>query len=125
MRLDRFSPYFDHAAENGLVNLRAMASYRHLYPFPTESLLRIAYYFEFDYVPEKDPRGFADELIAHTDDWIRNPESGELRSVQTPQSGVGAGRYALRRRPPYHTAGRRGGCGVCVLRRAAHAAGKS
>jgi hypothetical protein len=88
LRLDRFSPYFDHAAENGLVNLRAMASYRHLYPFPTESLSRIAYYFEFDYVPEKDPRGFADELIAQTDDWIRNPESGELRSVQLPNQGL-------------------------------------
>jgi ribosomal peptide maturation radical SAM protein 1 len=88
LRLDRFSPYFDHAAENGLVNLRPMASYKHLYPFPVASLSRIAYYFEFDYVPDKDPRGFADELIAHTENWIRNPENGELRSVQLPNRGL-------------------------------------
>jgi ribosomal peptide maturation radical SAM protein 1 len=88
LRLDRFSPYFDHAAESGLINLRPMASYRHLYPFPVESLSRIAYYFEFDYVPDKDPRGFADELIAHTENWIRNPDSGELRSVQLPNHGL-------------------------------------
>jgi ribosomal peptide maturation radical SAM protein 1 len=44
-RADRFSPYFDRAAEYG-VTLAPAAPYRFLYPFEPRSIERLAYHFE-------------------------------------------------------------------------------
>ena len=49
----------------GLSNVRPMAIYRTLYPFETEALRRIAYYFDFDYAPDVDPTGYAADVIAY------------------------------------------------------------
>lgn len=78
IRLDRFSPFHNEPARFGMRNVRPMKTFRHLYPFPDESLSRIAYYFEFDYEPGTDPRGYADEVIAFCESWRAQPESGKL-----------------------------------------------
>src|SRR5262249_21925757 len=44
VRMDRFSPYFDSPSQFGMQNVRPLAPYSHLYPFPEESLAKIAYY---------------------------------------------------------------------------------
>ncbi|MGI5272917.1 RiPP maturation radical SAM C-methyltransferase [Nonomuraea sp. CA-218870] len=44
VRFDRYSPYFNKAGEFGL-DLRPVDHYRLTYPFPEESLSRLAYYF--------------------------------------------------------------------------------
>ncbi|MGV9304968.1 RiPP maturation radical SAM C-methyltransferase [Nonomuraea sp. NPDC003727] len=44
VRFDRYSPYFNNAAEFGL-DLHPVDHYRLTYPFPEESLRRLAYYF--------------------------------------------------------------------------------
>jgi ribosomal peptide maturation radical SAM protein 1 len=84
IRLDRFSPYFNNPADYGLVNVQPMLIYHYLYPFGKESLSRIAYYFNFDYAPEVNPNGLADEVIAYAKDWQSNPERGTLRSLSRP-----------------------------------------
>jgi ribosomal peptide maturation radical SAM protein 1 len=81
IRLDRFSPYFREPKKYGLVNLRPLSAYRHIYPFNEPSLHRIAYYFDFDYEPRVDPRGHADDVIAYVNTWQHRPESGTLESV--------------------------------------------
>src|SRR5262245_3308028 len=78
LRLDRFSPYFDHPDQFGVQNIRALSTYRYLYPFPQDALRNIAYYFDFDYAPDRDPRGFADDVIRYAREWKQNPESGTL-----------------------------------------------
>lgn len=78
IRLDRFSPYHHNPESFGMLNLRPMRSYQYLYPFAEETLMRIAYYFEFDYAAECDPRGIADEVIAYCAAWKSNPETGTL-----------------------------------------------
>lgn len=78
LRLDRFSPYFDHPAEFGIHRQRALASYAYLYPFDADTLRRIAYYFDFDYAPDSDPRGFAAGVIHYVQEWRANPERGVL-----------------------------------------------
>jgi ribosomal peptide maturation radical SAM protein 1 len=78
LRLDRFSPYFDRPGELGLHNVRALKSYRHLYPFDDRALDRIAYYFDFDYMPGLDPRGASDEVVRYVQVWQKNPERGTL-----------------------------------------------
>jgi hypothetical protein len=81
VRMDRFTPYFENAAAFGLTGVRPLACYRHLYPFPEESLRRIAYYFDFDYEPAVDPSGAAAPVIDFVERWQREPERGVLHSA--------------------------------------------
>lgn len=81
VRMDRFSPYFDHPEHFGMTNARPMAAYRHIYPFDDASLRNIAYYFDFDYVAESDPRGVAAEAILQAECWRQQPETGTVWSV--------------------------------------------
>lgn len=78
VRMDRFSPYFNTPREFGMRNLSAMAPYQYLYPFPDESLSQIAYYFDYEYDPEIDPTGCAEEVVKYLEAWKNNPEMGSL-----------------------------------------------
>lgn len=62
LRLDRFSPHFDRPAEYGFVNLRPDTPYTHVYPFPAETLARLAYHFEYDYEDGRDPARYTAPL---------------------------------------------------------------
>lgn len=86
--MDRFSPYYEHPESFGMVNVHPMAAYRYIYPFPEESLHRIAYYFDYDYARSSDPRGFAAEAIADAERWRQQLETGNLWSVLTPDSSI-------------------------------------
>lgn len=88
IRLDRFSPYFDHPAEFGLTNVRPIGSYRYLYPLPDGALHQLAYYFDFDYEPGRDPTGFAAEVIAYANAWQENPERGALSWTVNPEGDL-------------------------------------
>jgi ribosomal peptide maturation radical SAM protein 1 len=83
IRLDRFSPYYDAAEAHGFRNVRPIAPYRYLYPFDDASLSRIAYCFDYDYAPDADPTGYAEEIFAYLRAWQRAPEPGlPLASIQ-------------------------------------------
>jgi ribosomal peptide maturation radical SAM protein 1 len=84
LRLDRFSPYHRAPRDFGLTRVRPLPSYRFLYPFPDESLMRLAYYFEFDYAAEVDPRGYADEVVRYCAAWKAAPETGSLVMLRRP-----------------------------------------
>jgi hypothetical protein len=88
VRLDRFSPYYNSAAEFGLVNVRPLAPYKYLYPFGEQSLARIVYYFDYDYAPALDPTGYAEEVIAYAEAWRREPEPGMLYSATRPDGAL-------------------------------------
>jgi ribosomal peptide maturation radical SAM protein 1 len=88
IRLDRFSPYHTSAADFGLIKVRPLSTYRYLYPFADESLMRIAYYFDFDYAPDNDPTGYAAEVVAYAYDWKNNPEPGTLCSILRPDGSL-------------------------------------
>jgi ribosomal peptide maturation radical SAM protein 1 len=89
LRLDRFSPYHNAPEQHGLRNVRPMAAYRYLYPFGQETLKRIAYYFDYDYAPQVDPRGFADEVVRYCAQWQQSAESGGLTMVRKPDGRLG------------------------------------
>jgi hypothetical protein len=65
-----------------------MAPYRYLYPFPEESLARIAYYFEYGYRPEVEPGSAAAEVIRYASDWRDRPDLGVLQAVPLPGGGL-------------------------------------
>jgi ribosomal peptide maturation radical SAM protein 1 len=82
IRMDRFSPYFEKPEELGLINVRPMIPYAFLYPFPRESLMRIAYHFDFDYRPGQAPAGYADDVIRFAEAWRQEQGRGLLGSVR-------------------------------------------
>jgi hypothetical protein len=53
IRLHRFSPYFEESERWGLEPKSPAEIYRHLYPFPEESLARIAYRFDTAFSQER------------------------------------------------------------------------
>jgi ribosomal peptide maturation radical SAM protein 1 len=57
IRLDRFSPNYDHSAEMGFKNVRPLKYYRYLYPFSPQDLNDVAYYFDFEYAAPIDDGG--------------------------------------------------------------------
>jgi ribosomal peptide maturation radical SAM protein 1 len=88
IRLDRFSPYHSSPSEFGLINVRPLKTYHYLYPFDEESLSRIAYYFDFDYEEDRDPTGYAAEVVAYVHEWRSNPQPGTLLSVSRPDGSM-------------------------------------
>ena len=79
VRLDRFSAYADRPAEYGLTDLAALTPYRYLYPFPEESLRRIAYAFEYSCAHEDDPWAKATRVITAVESWQSAGGRGEVR----------------------------------------------
>jgi ribosomal peptide maturation radical SAM protein 1 len=78
VRLDRFSPYHSDAAGFGIEHVEPLATYRHLYPFDRESLLRIAYYFDYDYADRRDPRTYAQPVLDRAQRWMDEGPVGGL-----------------------------------------------
>jgi ribosomal peptide maturation radical SAM protein 1 len=93
VRLDRFSPYHADPAAFGMVNVRPMAPFVHLYPFDTATTMNIAYYFDFDYADGRAPDSVARGAIDLARAWMadtrrgtlqmRHTEDGELRLLDT------------------------------------------
>ena len=81
VRLDRFSPYFQDPAMHGMVNIRPAAAYRFVYPFPEESLFRLAYYFDFDYADGRHPDDYTPPLDQAIKDWHDHEGKGSLLSL--------------------------------------------
>ncbi len=78
IRLDRFSPYHNDPAAFGMTNVRPMHVFQLLYPFDTETLMRTAYYFEFDYGDGRTAAQFAATAIEYAADWKADTATGDL-----------------------------------------------
>lgn len=69
IRLDRFSDNFDRSEELGLTNIRPWQVYRYVYPFSADTLSRLVYFFDFDYVERRDVAGDLRELTELVSRW--------------------------------------------------------
>jgi ribosomal peptide maturation radical SAM protein 1 len=78
IRLDRFSPYHAAPDEFGMVNVRPMEPFVHLYPVAPEQLMKIAYYFEFDYADGRADDAFAGGVIELVRRWMGAASRGAL-----------------------------------------------
>jgi len=74
IRLDRFSPNFDHAEEKGIVNVRPMKFYKYLYPFDHATMSSLVYYFDFDYHQRIDDGGHIPALEETVQRWKRRED---------------------------------------------------
>lgn len=69
IRIDRYSPYFDRSAENGIEAIKPLPPYQNIYP-PDIDLHRIAYHFEGRYSTELlDAPALLSEFIGGIDRW--------------------------------------------------------
>jgi hypothetical protein len=78
IRLDRFSPYHADPASFGMVNVRPMAPFTYLYPFSRAQLMKIAYYFEFDYGDGRDADAYAGEAVQVVREWMADGARGAV-----------------------------------------------
>jgi ribosomal peptide maturation radical SAM protein 1 len=65
--LQRFTPYFNNAAGNGIDGVRALAEYRAVFPFEQDTLNRLAYHFEFAFADGRD-----EELTASVEELLQS-----------------------------------------------------
>jgi ribosomal peptide maturation radical SAM protein 1 len=55
LRMDRFSPHFEKASEFGLVDVRPLEAYRHIYPLTEAETFEVAYFFDYRHADGLDP----------------------------------------------------------------------
>ncbi len=81
IRMDRFSPNHTSWRERGFTQVAPIPAYRHIFPFPDETLEQLAYYFSFDHPQRAAAAAAASELHAFGREWVERSErqeSGEL-----------------------------------------------
>ena len=78
VRLDRFSPYHEDPAAFGMENIRPKAPLSHIYPFPREDVMEIAYYFDFDYPDGRSANALAGRALEVAHAWMHDAERGLL-----------------------------------------------
>jgi ribosomal peptide maturation radical SAM protein 1 len=86
VRLDRFSPYHQDPEGFGMTNVRPMAPFTILYPFDVETVMEIAYYFEFDYADDRVGDTFAHDAVELVRTWMNEQWRGML-SMQARRDG--------------------------------------
>ena len=81
LRVDRFSPYFARPEEFGLERVRPLKVYSFLYPFETETLAKLAYYFEFDHPQADSAEEYARPTIEKVKAWQSARSRGSLKGI--------------------------------------------
>lgn len=85
-RLDRFSPMFKWPEKYGIKNIRSYTGYRLCYPFPEDSLLRLAYYQDCDPPTTQETLEATHETWKEADRWQRVHDESTLNAEVTPSS---------------------------------------
>lgn len=81
IRLDRFSPNFDHSEQFGFVQVEPFPSYRYIYPLTPESITNLAYYFTFEYRELQDVESYTKPVRELIVAWKEVYETSDLFSV--------------------------------------------
>ena len=84
VRMDRFAPYFENPAVNGMINARPNRAFKYVYPFADESLRRLAYYFDYDYADGRNPIDYAADALTAIERWQRLKGTVTLRQWDRP-----------------------------------------
>lgn len=88
IRLDRFSPNFDHAQEMGFVDVRPFLAYQYIYPVPVNALFNLAYHFDYSYVEPRDVGSYTTALAEMVTDWKNVNEESALFMIDTGSHAV-------------------------------------
>ena len=58
LRLDRFSPFHSRHEHFGMTKVRPARAYFYVFPLGRRELMRLAYFFDFDYADGRDPNSY-------------------------------------------------------------------
>ena len=84
VRLDRFSPYFEDPAGNGMAKPRANPAFAYCYPFAEDALDRMAYYYEYDYADGRNPMDYFAPVLREIETWQSLHGTVTLRQYDRP-----------------------------------------
>jgi ribosomal peptide maturation radical SAM protein 1 len=89
-KLHRFSPYFRNPEKYGIKNVRPASVYSFVYPFESSSLYNLAYFFDFDYAEEIQPRNTENQLREAIAYWQHsyNSHGANLYAIETSPSAL-------------------------------------
>lgn len=79
--VERFSPNFFRSEEMGFADVRAMAVYRYLYPFPAEDLHDLAFFFDYGYREPRDVAHYTAPLAERLMEWRDEYENSTLKVI--------------------------------------------
>src|SRR5262249_35855908 len=85
IRIDRFSPYHQEPTRFGLTNLHPHPAYAHVYPFKTDVLSRIAYFFECDHADGAEVERYCAPMVAAVQRWNEREQRQEFVAEVTPE----------------------------------------
>ncbi len=85
-RLDRFSPMFRDPAKYGIVNVTSSPGHRLCYPFPEESLQRIAYFLDCDPPIKPETMTEINVMWGSVGNWKQVHETSSLTADVTPST---------------------------------------
>jgi ribosomal peptide maturation radical SAM protein 1 len=69
IRLDRFSPYFNHPRKYGLTGIKPFLVYELIYPLPRKELFNLAYFFEYAYIDQPPPQSYFEKALRKVETW--------------------------------------------------------
>ena len=78
IRMDRFSPNFFDARRLGFRDVKPLRSYRYLYDLDDAAITNLAYYFEFQYAGQQQPRSYVSPLIRALRRWQKQHSGSDL-----------------------------------------------
>jgi ribosomal peptide maturation radical SAM protein 1 len=81
IRLDRFSPNFDHAAEYGFSEVEPYPAYSYIYLFEPSSVANLAYFFTFQYRDGRNVLSYTEPVKKAVAEWQSTYEVSDLFSV--------------------------------------------
>ena len=82
LSLQRYSPYFDNAAENGIDIIGPAEDYKYIYGLNDNVLNKLAYYFHFNHLDGYDPMPTAQLISAVVEQWQKAYNDGANLTVR-------------------------------------------
>lgn len=79
IRLDRFSPNYERAAELGFSNVAPCLSYSYVYPTLSKAALdNLAYFFNYEYASPRDVTGYTSPIANAVRNWVDCHETSKF-----------------------------------------------
>jgi ribosomal peptide maturation radical SAM protein 1 len=89
IRMDRFSPNFMRWREHGFTRMEPMPAYRHVFPFPEDTLRELAYFFQYEHPQFGQALELGSGLEAFRQSWVERAGRGESGELAVKPHGQG------------------------------------
>jgi ribosomal peptide maturation radical SAM protein 1 len=81
IRLNRFSPHFDHSEQFGFEEVVPYPAYHYVYPLAAEAVANLAYFFTFKYRQARDVESYTEPVKEQLNAWKAAHKTSALFSV--------------------------------------------